>query len=476
MTDTDVLIVGGGISGLATAWWLAQEGLSVDLWEGADRPGGKIHSTRRDGYLTERAAAMILNFRPDVARLVCAADLEKVKTVRAPAAEGRRYLLHEGRLVTVPMRLGAMVRSPLWSRRGKWRLLAEPFIPARPSQEETVSEFIVRRLGREVLEKAMEPFVAGTLAADPDQANAATTLPRLVALERRYGSITAGILVHRLLRRRNACLTDTFSFCGGMNTLVDTLAGSPGIRVATSHAVQELARDRHGWRVTAATPAGVRSLRARRLVVATPAPVAGRLLASVDRELSELLGGIRYAPVTVVHFGLDRGAVGHPLDATGFLVPRGERLALGSALTGSLWMSTLFPGRAPKGKVLLSAYLGGARAPGVTERDDSSVAGDALGTLGRLLDIHAEPEMVRIDRHREALPLYHGSYAARLRAVATRLEGLPGLYLEANYRGGVSVRDRIARGRLTARQILATLPAVRAGSGLPATPLLRPAS
>src|SRR3989338_3984790 len=168
MDKVDVLIIGGGISGLASAWWLARGGLSVEVWEDGERPGGKIMSTRQDGYLTERAASMVLNFRPEVAELVREAGLESAKTARLPAAESHLSLLDgEGRR-PVPMRLGAMVASPLWSLRGKLRFLAEPFVFSGGRADESVSEFITRRLGREVLEKAMEPFIAGMLAAAAD--------------------------------------------------------------------------------------------------------------------------------------------------------------------------------------------------------------------------------------------------------------------------------------------------------------------
>ncbi|HEC20114.1 MAG TPA: protoporphyrinogen oxidase, partial [Gammaproteobacteria bacterium] len=243
MNDIDVLIVGGGISGLSAAWWLTQQGVSVEIWEAASRPGGKIQSTQEGGYLTERAAAMLMNFRPEVVELVRDSGLESVKTPRQRLAEARRYLVRHGRLSALPMRLGPMLVSPLWSLRGKLRLLAEPFISSGGLEDESVSEFITRRLGREVLEKAIEPFIAGTLASDPLATSAAAALPRLVALERRYGSITAGVLVNRLLRRRSACATDTFSFQGGMSTLVTTLAQAPGIKMHTGYSVEELVRE-----------------------------------------------------------------------------------------------------------------------------------------------------------------------------------------------------------------------------------------
>ncbi len=450
MDKPDVLIIGGGISGLASAWWLARSGLSVEVWEANRQPGGKIASTRQDGYLTESAASMVLNFRPEIAELVREAGLEPAKTARLPAAEARRYLLHQGRLKAMPMRLGAMVASPLWSLRGKLRLLAEPFIFSTGRDDEPVSEFIERRLGREILEKAMEPFIAGMLAADADQASAAAALPRLAALERRYGSITAGVLVNRILHRRTASTTEAFSFRGGMGTLVETLAKTPGINLRTGHAAEELVRQRDGWRATATTPHGQRSVSASRVIVATPAPAAAALVNPVDGELAELLRGIGYASVAIVHAGIARDAVGHPLDGAGFLAPKGES----ANLTGNLWMSTLFPDRAPPGKVLLTSYLGGARAPQVAEWDDERLVGEALETLRPLIGLKTDPEMVRIDRHREALPLYHGAYQARMQAIAARLQQIPGLHLEANYRGGVSVRDRLACGHAVANQIL----------------------
>lgn len=450
MNKVDVLIIGGGISGLASAWWLARSGLSVEVWEADERPGGKIMSTRQDGYLTERAASMVLNFLPEVAELVRETGLESAKTSRLPAAEARRYLLQQGRLNALPMRMGAMMASPLWSMRGKLRLLAEPFIFPGGQADEPVSKFITRRLGREVLEKAMEPFVAGMLAADADRASAAAVLPRLVALEQRYGSIGAGVLVSRVLRRRTASTTETFSFLDGMGTLVKALAKTPGINLSTGHVAEELVREREVWRAAATTPRGQRTLSASHVILATPAPAAAALVSPLDNELAELLRGIDYAPVTVVHTGLSRDAVGHALDGTGFLAPKRES----STVTGNLWMSTLFPDRAPPGKVLLTSYLGGARTPQVADWDDERLVDETLQTLRPLMDLKADPEMIRIDRHLEALPLYHGAYLARMQAIAARLQHIPGLYLESNYKGGVSVRDRLACGHTVANCIL----------------------
>jgi len=437
MSEIDVLVIGGGISGLAVARLLAQRGLRTEVWEKEASPGGKIATDRRSGYLTERAAAMILNFRPEVSRFMRDFDLADSRIMRDGVAN--RYLVDHGRLLPVPLKIGAMVFSPLWSTKGKLRLLAEPFIPRGGGENETVSEFVRRRLGREVLEKAMGPFITGPLASDPDLANARATLPRLTALEKRYGSLTLGVFVHRVLRRRTATETEAFSFRGGMSTLIESLAQSDGIHFHGQRSVSELIPHGNTWTIHATSPQGEHSIRAKQVVLCAPADVAATLLEPVDNELAGLLSGIEYAPISVVHTGFPEQALSRPLDGAGFLVPRGE----GGAVTGCSWMSCMYPDRAPAGKLLLSSYLGGACAPSAAALNEKQSVAATMQTLRSLLRIKGDPDMVHVDRHQQGLPLYYGAYPARMRAIDERLRFAPGLHLEANYRGGISIRDRI---------------------------------
>jgi oxygen-dependent protoporphyrinogen oxidase len=448
MSDIDVLVIGGGISGLATATSLVQQGLSVELWESSVRPGGKIETDRDNrGYVTERAANMVMNFRPEVNRFIEQSNLVASKSILAPVV--RRYMIHDDKLVTVPTTLGAMIGSPIWSPAGKLRLLAEPFIRKGGHEDETVSEFINRRVGREVLEKAMGPYVSGVLASDPDMANAYSVLPRMTALEERYGSLTLGILKHKVLRRRTATPQEAFSFSGGMSTLVKSLVNNPAIRFRPDHTAVELVKHGSNWRATATTYGTDLSVTARQVVLSLPADAAARLLGPLDQDLAQLLRGIQYTPVAVVHTGFARDAIKHPLDGTGFLIPQ----RASAAATGCLWMSSLFSEQAPAGNALLTNYLGGARLPDAVQWDDRRSVAEILDVINPLLDIRDEPDMVRIDRHNRALPLYHGNYHARMRAVTDRLAQIPGLHLEANYRGGVSVRDPIACGYMAAQRI-----------------------
>jgi len=456
VSDPDVLVIGGGISGLSAAWWLARAGAMVEVWERADRPGGKIATHRKDGYLLEEAATLMLNYRPEVTQMLTATGLQACR--QSPAARAR-YLLDDGRLIRLPRRGIEMLTSSVWPWWVRLGLLAEPFIPRGGHEDETVSAFITRRLGRELLERAIEPFLAATQAADPDQTNARMALPRLTALEQRYGSLTLGVLVHKLLRRRTAYAAETFSFRPGMAALTDTLAQQPGLRFRGAHQAEALAPDAGGWRARARCSQGERTVRARQVILSTPAPAAAGLVDGFDPELGRLLGGVAYAPLVVVHLGFDRAALGHPLDGLGFLVPRRE----GLSLTGNQWLSSLFPNRAPEGKVLLSAYVGGSRAPECCGWDEARIVACVLRRLTPLLGIRADPEMVCLHRHAQALPLYQGDFPHHMDAVAARLAAWPGLNLVANYRGGISTRDRIVEGRATAELVFDRL-------GIPRTP------
>ncbi len=451
MTDTDVLVIGGGISGLSVARLLAREGAGVEVWEASERVGGKIRSVAVDGYLTEQSASMVLNFRPEVNRFLALTGLGEDKVPRATVAN--RYLASRDGLISVPETPLAMLASPLWSLSGRLRLLLEPFIPRNQGGDETVSEFITRRFGRELLDKIMESYVAGPLASDPDFADARAVLPRMNELERRYGSLTMGVFVHKILRRRTATPTEAFFFSGGMSTLVDSLAAAPRMGLRLGYGATGLEPVSGGWRIFATAAGREVSITARQVVLGVPAPVAASLLRPLDVELAGLLDDIETAPLSVVHTGFQSSAMQRPLDGSGFLVPRHT----GYSVTGCQWMSSLFADRAPAGRVLLSTYMGGARCAEVADWDDQRSLVVAMETLNPLLGVRCDPEMVRVDRHPQGLPLYHGAYSRRMTEVDKRVAGLAGLHLESNYKGGVSVRDRIVRGYAAAGRILAAL-------------------
>ena len=448
MIERDAVIVGGGISGIAIAHLLARGGCSVELWESADRIGGKIRSSTLQGYTLERAASMVMNFRAEVDDFIDDAGLASSKVLRVPGE--KRYVLSGRRLAEVPASVGALLRNPILSTAGKLRLLAEPLVARGSNPDESVADFVARRLGHEFLEKVFEPYLAGPLASDADRAEAAATIPRLVALEKRYGSLALGFMLRKCLLRGDGARPQAFTFRGGMETLIARLAVNGGFRICTGLRASEIRPIRGGWQVAGSDGTRDRTVEARHLIMSTPAYSAAELLRHLDDELAGLLGAIEYAPIRVVHAGFDRSRVKHSLDGSGFLLPRRS----GFEANGCLWISELFPEHAPPQHTLFTSYLGGARNPAAIDWSEPRCLGAVMPMLRHLLDVDGDPEMVHIETHRYGLPLYHGNYSARLARINARLRQLPGLYLEANYRGGVSVRDRILTAQAVARRIL----------------------
>lgn len=448
MSQLDVLVVGGGISGLASAHCLARAGLSVEVWESAERAGGKIHTSLKQGYQLDSAASMVMNFRSQVDHFLQTAGLESSKRERTPG--NKRYVIDQGRLCEAPSSFGDLLTTPLFSTAGKLRLLAEPLVPRGRKVQESVADFVTRRLGKEFLDKVFEPYIAGPLANDVNSAEAQATMPKLVALERRYGSLAVGAFLRKAWSRGSAARPDVFSFNGGMGTLVDKLASQGGFHVRNSLKVSEVWPIKGGWMVRGLRGDKPHTIFTRQLIISTPPKAAARLVCGLDPHLARLLNAIEYSAVNVVHTGFRRSMIRHALNGSGFLVPRGS----GFEPNGCLWISSLFPDHAPEGQVLLSSYLGGARNPAAVEFDAERSLDAVMQMLGALVGIKVAPEMLHIDRHTSALPLYHGAYSQRLDAIQRRLELLPGLYLEANYKGGVSVRDRILCAEVVAKRIL----------------------
>lgn len=446
----ETLIIGAGISGLSTAWQLAQAGCSVAVWESGARLGGKI-ATDYDpvsGYTTEQAASMVLNFRPEVSRFLQETGLESCKLIRSPTT--KRYLIHQGQLREVPMTLSGLLLTPLWSWPAKLRLLLEPFIMQQGHANETVAEFVRRRLGSEILDKALGAYISGTLASDPEQASAQAILPRLTALEQRYGSLTAGVFAHKVLNKKQASETEGFSFQGGMSALIEKLAVGIASKIHLQHKLVAVSPEHNGWSVVAQTPTGEKSLWVRNLILTTPAPATAQLLKYFDKPLSELLTGIQYAPLSVVHLGVKKDNIKHAVSGTGFLTPPKEK----TVINGSMWMHSLFQNRAPTDHVLLSNYLGGARHPEVINWDTQQCIDSVTQELQDLLGLSGHAAWAKVDQHAQALPLYHGHYMQRQQQIQQCLRQHTGLYLQGNYIGGVSIRDRIIQAEKLAQVIL----------------------
>ena len=449
---TDTLIIGGGISGLSCAWWLGEHGVDSILLEQAEQTGGLIDSTDKDGYVTDHAASMMLNFDQDVDRFIASSGLLEHKIIRNKMT--KRCLIKKGQPVDVPVDIRGLIFSNLFSRKARMQLMTEIFRPSRPRHWESAADFIRRRLGQEILDLAIDPYVSAVLACDPEKACAVATLPRLCKLEQQFGSFTAGLLLKKLLPGRKGLAQEVFSFTGGMKTLVEVLSENPQTEVQTGQQVHAIEPLNSGWLVSSRDDRFEHQFHTRHVILATPADIAASLLRPVTPELSDLMDQIEYAPIAQIHLGFDKSACDKTLHGNGFLVSSRDKIGI----RGSLWMSNLMENRAPESKVLTSNFIGGACQPAALNQTDDALVDQTLAALKKFCGLKAMPEMVRINRHMQGLPLYHGKYAQLTRAIITKTGNHKGLHLVANFLEGISIRDRIIQAKSVADQIHAALP------------------
>ncbi len=462
--DVDVIVVGAGLSGLTTAFCLARSGRQVAVVEAAERPGGVIGSRRRDGVLYELGPNSGLDTTPLIDELLAAAGI-RGERIDASAAAARRYILRDGALVAMPTTPGAFFGTKLFSWRAKLALLREPFVsPAPADAEETVADFVRRRLGAEFLDYAIEPFVAGIYAGDPQTLSVPAAFPRLFALEQKYGSLIRGQILGARERRRSAerakNMAASFSFRDGMQTLTDALARDLpiecGVRVAA------VRRETDGFALEcerAAAGSNERfARRARAVVLAVPAHAAARIVAPLDDGAARALQAIDYPPVAVVASAYRRGDVAHPLDGFGFLAPKKEN----PPILGSLFSSTMFAHRTPEDTVLLTTFVGGRRNPELALAAESDIAATVQRALVRYVGA-ANPMWSVVTRWPQAIPQYTLGHRERIAAVERAEAGAPGLYFCGNWRGGVSVGDCIKSGYAMAERIDRDLGALASG-------------
>ncbi len=456
----DVIVVGGGISGLAAAWRLQQQGLHVVLLEAAARAGGTIGSTRENGCLIESGPGSTLDTTPLLARLLEELGIAGERVAPPPAARNR-YILRGGRLHALPMSALAFLATPLFSATGKLRLLREPFVGRAPAErEESVAAFVRRRLGAEFLDYAINPFVAGVYAGDPETLSIRAAFPRLYELERKYGGLIRGQILGAWGRARNPDksrhMAPMLSFREGMQTLPDAIARRldhlrPGCEV-----VSVAPRD-DGFDVVVGSGAGAGLRRARAVLLATPAQAAARLVAPVAAQAAAALAGIPYPPVAVAVLAYRRAAMRHALDGFGFLVPQREQ----RRILGSIFSSTLFENRAPHDQVLLTTFVGGMRQPELAQLAADEIAAVAQKELAGLLGAPRRALWTRVIRWPRAIPQYTLGHLDRIACVEQAERNLPGLYFCANYRGGIAVGDCIRSADRAAGLIAAFLGAAR---------------
>ena len=436
-------IVGGGISGLALGHGLRARGKDVVVLEASGRPGGTIHTFREQGFLAEAGPNGFLDKEPATGRLIASLELTAKVKVAEPATK-KRFVWLQGALQPVPASPPAFLRSKLLPFRGKLRALGEIFVGRSDvGGDETLADFARRRFGPAVL-PLVDAVQTGIYAGDVEKLSLLATFPRLASLELEHRSLILGARreARQKAERPTFSASDPApgpaqlcSFEGGLSTLIDALAASLGPALRLETRARGVRRQGDRWLVELEGEV----VEAEKLVLALPAHAAAPLLQPLDAELASEVASIEHARIAVVHLGFPRRALSAAPEGFGFLAPRSE----GRRLLGCIYVSSVFPWRAPEDQVLLTCMAGGARSPELLDLDDGALQSLAREELRAALGIAAEPSYARLQRWERGIPQYNVGHLTRLDRILRRAAALPGLHLAGNSFRGVGMNDCI---------------------------------
>lgn len=446
------MVVGGGISGLVCAYALQKTGVEVQLLEASPRPGGVINSITRDGYLLELGPQSFSG--TSQLRQLCE-DLGISDQILQAPPRAPRYVLVNGALQPVPMSPPAFFTSSLIDGATKWALLRDIFgksVP--PDADESVAAFVRRKFSPQLLDRLVGPFVSGVYAGDPERLSVRSSFPQLYEAEKDAGSLIRGMFRLAKSKKGPRERPTLQTFREGNETLVRALSNKLGSALRTQVNVTGISRQNDGLLDIRVTGEGrEESLSAKTLILATPTDVTGRLLAQLDSALESQLASVPYAAVAVVSLGYRMSDVAHSLDGFGFLVPR----SAGLRVLGTVWNSSLFPGRAPQGQALLTSFVGGATDPDATKLQPEQLASLVHQEISPLLSITSDPVFSNVTIWPRALPQYNLGHADRLAALTKLLTPFPGIWLTGNYLRGPAIGSCVEQGLSVAEEVTRTL-------------------
>jgi oxygen-dependent protoporphyrinogen oxidase len=455
-----IVIIGGGISGLAAAHRVLElnKSAEVTILEASGRLGGTIHTEFRDGFLLERGPDSFISEKPQAIDLAKRLGLES-QLIPTNEEFRRSFIVRDGRLRAVPEGFQLMAPSRMWpfitsdifSLPGKMRMAADLFLPRKSTNgtaDESLASFVRRRLGEEALARMAQPMVGGIYTADPETLSLRATLPRFLDMEQNHRS-----LILAMLRQGRAQKTGTsgaryslfLSFERGMQLLVDALVTRINADLRVKTRAQRLSFD-DGWTISTDKE---EQIKADAVCLAVPAYVAAALLTDTDARLAERLQAIKYASTATINFGYRRAAIKHPLNGFGFVVPFIEK----RSLIACTFSSVKFSGRAPEGHVLLRAFAGGALQPEIFALDETEMATRVEADLRDLLGIREDPRFIEMAKWERSMPQYEVGHLDRVREIERLAGELPGLVLAGNAYRGAGIPDCVRSGEVAAESM-----------------------
>lgn len=448
-----IAIVGAGISGLCCAYWLDKNGFDVHVFEKDNRIGGSIVTEKEKGYLIDLGPNSALETSDTMRELIRELGLEEQK-VYGNEASNNRYVVRDGRLYPIPMSPLKFIKTKLFSTSAKLRLFKEPFIKPTDGNDISLADFVRYRLGEEFLNYAINPFVAGVYAGDPENLSTQAAFPKLYALEQKYGSFIKGTIKGaRERKKRGEVAKDRaklFSFIDGMQIFPDTIAAKLNGKITTNTQVELLNKNNSGLEIEITSNGNKENKIFDLVLLSTPADGLSKILSKLASKEAGRIEKTEYPPVAVVFMGFKQENVQQELDGFGFLIPKIEN----RQILGSIWSSTIFPNRAPQDYAAFTTFVGGTRQPENGLLPDDKLEEIVLNDLNDLVGLNSNPDFIRIKKWQRAIPQYTMGYPEIQRMFTDLEERFPGLYFAGNFRRGIGMGDSVLSANDTVQKII----------------------
>ncbi|HEX3073105.1 MAG TPA: protoporphyrinogen oxidase [Ignavibacteriales bacterium] len=455
--EKQVVVLGAGISGLAAAYWLHKDGIEPFILESKPEPGGAIESLHQNGFMYDRGPNSGMETTPLISQLAEETGI-KDEMVYANSAGDKRYILRDGVLKPLPMGPKDIIFSDLFSVAGKLRLFAEPFIgKSEDGYYQSVSQFVRRRLGQEFLDYAINPFVSGVYAGNPDDLSVKSAFPKLYRLEEVYGGLIKGMIKGAKERKKSAEKSKQsakmFSFKKGMQELPNAIAAKLKDRIEYGASIESVSKSGPTYKITYTQNGEKKTVETKVILSAMPAYIAAKVFAGMDGVLSNHMESIFYPPVMTVYACYDKAAIGRPLDGFGFLIPEKEK----QPFLGAIWTSVLFPERTTEGTASFTLFIGGARNRQVLTMKEDEIIKPALKNFEKIMNIGKKPVYLNNKFWPLAIPQYNIGYIEHEKYFDHFEKENKGIILSGNYRGGIALGDCVKNSRLAADKALELL-------------------
>jgi len=453
----EVVIIGGGISGLSTAYYLARRGIRSTLVESRPRLGGVIQTEHVDGCTVEAGPDSFISAKPAALELIRELGLggevigsNDYSRKTFVWKRGRLVPLPDGLMMMVPTKIMPLVATGLLSWNTKLRMGLELLRAPKPHEnDESVAEFIEEHYGAEAVDYLAEPLLSGIYGGNPSQLSVTSVLPRFVTLARQYGSLTRGVLAERAKasKKHNNTPAPLFrTLKSGLGQMIDALAASIANFVEVRHArAQAVERAGSGFRVRLDGA----WMDAAHVVLACEAHRGAELLPGLDGRLAELLGSVPYSSSMTVALGFRAADFARLPEGHGFLVPKKER----RRLMACTWIGAKFPFRVPEGTVVARCFLGGMENAGILDETDDTVIAAVVEELQQIAGFRAQPQFTRIFRWPRSMAQYTVGHPQRLEELQARAAAIPGLHLAGNAYEGIGIPDCIRMGKRAAEEM-----------------------